>query len=475
MHHGKCSDPAGGAVPGDLVRYTRPGVQGADRGLTWRPSTPLAIDLLVAHRFTERAKHVKEFSQDFGRTSVVVPRKVVRADLDGTVEELMREAAADGRDMVVRGAGRSTNTQTLSPDLVLDNYRPDATPRFVGADHHVEVGSGITWLELEKWLNRHGRANPVLPSYLDITIGGNLSIGGFGLASVRSGIQGDQVVEIELVDGTGRTRRCSDRENAELFRYALGGLGQVGFIKTVVLRTVAHRPVSRAARIEHTGPDDLVAFMRGGAQDPGVSSYFGMFERDAWYSFVTLDDDAPGPAEATQVMPVPDYILYSHQETAKVLHHLLEEDTHANLWVDHVLDEEHFPAFVRRVREAMAVPPLADTLVALYFLVVRRPEGATPFVLAPVVDAPVQYLVGIFAATPKADADGIAGIRRVLRDLLEACADAGGRPYLYGTHDFDTELLHRIYGAPALDRLRELRAELSLTHFSRRAFGDFRL
>ncbi|AUG82223.1 hypothetical protein CFP65_7655 [Kitasatospora sp. MMS16-BH015] len=127
------------------------------------------------------------------------------------------------------------------------------------------------------------------------------------------------------------------------------------------------------------------------------------------------------------------------------------------------------------MRRAAAVPPLSDTLVALYFLVIRRPAGATPFVLAPVLDAPVQYLVGVFAAAPTTDTPAIAGTRRVLRDLLDACADAGGRPYLYGTHDLDTGLLHRIYGAPALDRLRELRTELALTHFNRRAFGDLRL
>ncbi|MCM1967730.1 FAD-binding protein [Streptomyces sp. G1] len=414
------------------------------------------------------------FSRDFGRTSVVAPEAVVREDEGDTVARAMREAAAAGRDATVRGAGRSTNTQTLSPGVVIDNYRPEAVPRFVGDDHRVEVPSGITWLELEKWLNRHGRSNPVLPSYLDITVGGNLSIGGFGLASCRSGIQSDQVHEIELVDGTGRSLRCSDRENSELFRYALGGLGQVGFIKKVVLRTVPYRPVTRAARIEHTGLADLTEFMRHGVQEPWVSSFFGMYDRAAWYSHVSLTDDAPAPADPAQEFLVPDYMLFSHGETAKHLHHLLEEDSHANMWVDHVFDEEGFTLFTEKVEGMLDAYPLSETLVALYFLVIRRPESATPFVLAPVVDAPVQYLIGIFTAARTDDSRGISETKRVLRELLEACAEAKGRPYLYGTHDFDTELLERIYGAPALRRLRELREEHALTHFATRAFGDVR-
>ncbi|MBC2879663.1 MULTISPECIES: FAD-binding oxidoreductase [Streptomyces] len=417
---------------------------------------------------------MREFSRDFGRTSAVPPERVVREGEDGTIGHLMRQAGATGRETAVRGAGRSCNTQTLSPGTVLDNYRPDALPRFTGDDHSVAVPSGITWLELEKWLNRHGRSNPVLPSYLDITVGGNLSVGGFGLASVRSGIQSDQVREIELIDGTGRARRCSERENGELFRFALGGLGQVGFISEVVLRTVPYRPVTRAARIPHTGLADLVDFMRNGAQDPAVASYFGMYDRTDWYSYVSYDADIPDPAGPAETQPVPDYMLYSHGETTKKLHHLLEEDTYANLWVDHILAPSGFPGFCARVEELTHEYPLSDTLVALYFLVIRRPPAATRFVLAPVVDAPVQYLIGIFTAADRSDSRAISGTRRVLRELLEACADAGGRPYLYGTHDFDAELLERFYGAPALRRLEELRGRLSLTHFNRRAFGGFR-
>ncbi|MBC2879662.1 MULTISPECIES: FAD-binding protein [Streptomyces] len=413
----------------------------------------------------------REFGSDFGRSHFIPPAEVVREGPDGTAEDLLRRAAASGRDMAVRGAGRSCNTQTLTRGTVLHTLGGDAAPRFTGTEDLVEVPSGITWYELETWLNGHGRANPVLPSFLDLTVGGTLSIGGFGLGSVRSGLQIDQVREIELVDGTGRALRCSAGGNAELFRYALGGLGQVGFLRKAVLRTVPYRATSRVSRVAHSGLADLVAFMPDIAREPGVSGYFGMYDRSDWYSQVSwAADAAPRPGE----QPVPDYPVLLHREVGRHLSPLLHGDVHANLWADYVLDEAGLHVFAAALEELLDAYPLTETLISLYFLVIERPRPATPFVFAPVLDTPVHYGVGVFASAPRSDDRAVSGTRRVQRRLLETCASAGGRPYLYGAHAFDADLLHAFYGAPALRRLAELRDRHALTHFNRRAFGGVR-
>ncbi|MFI5534091.1 FAD-binding protein [Kitasatospora sp. NPDC051853] len=414
---------------------------------------------------------------DFGRSLRLVPQTVRRVGEDGTAEEIMRQATASGQDVAVRGNGRSCNTQTLTTGTLLDNRRHGTAPRFVDSpdgEHLVEVPTGTTWLELETWLAGHGRAVPVLPSYLDLTVGGTLSIGGFGLGSLRHGLQIDQVERIELVDGDGRTRRCSPRENAELFRYALGGVGQVGHITTAVLRTVARTAVTRVTRVDHTGLADLVAHLPRVAADPRAEGYFGMYDRAAWYSQISLAPGADETGLATPVLPVPDYTGLLHQEVAGHLAPLLGAPTHANLWADYVLDEAGLPAFTAALEQLIAEPPLTASLISLYFLVVQRPAPATPFAFAPVLDAPVQYGIGVFASAPVADEELVAGTRRAQRRLLEVCAEAGGRPYLYGAHALDRELLHTFYGTPALGRLEELRTELALTRFSRRGFGGAR-
>ncbi|MFE4632443.1 FAD-binding protein [Streptomyces sp. NPDC056773] len=425
------------------------------------------------------------FSSDFGRSLTIAPEKVVREGADGEIGDLMAAAAASGKDTAVRGAGRSCNTQTLASGTVLDNFREDAEPRFRGSEtlgehpgeHLVEVPSGITWYALEKWLNAHGRANPVLPSYLNLTVGGTLSIGGFGHGSLRSGLQIDQVEEIELVDGTGRSRTCSRRENSELFRFALGGLGQVGFIRTALLRTVPYRAVTPVSRIPHTGISDLAEFMKGVAADPAVSGYFGMYDRTSWYSQIALAAEAPEAVEAAEpgtVLPAPDYTLLLHQEVDQHLVPVLQDESRVNLWADYVFDEAGFEGITKTLEELTRESPFADNLISLYFLVIKRPEAAVPFVFAPSLDTPVQYGIGVFTTIEKSDSHAVAETRRVLRELLAACAQAKGRPYLYGSHELDAELLEGFYGADVLRRLEALREEHALTRFNPRAFGGVR-
>ncbi|MFJ7269667.1 FAD-binding protein [Streptomyces sp. NPDC099050] len=420
---------------------------------------------------------MNSFTSDFGRSLSITPEKVVREGTDGEIGDLMAGAAASGRDTAVRGAGRSCNTQTLASGTVLDNFREDAEPRFTGTEHLVEVPSGITWLALEKWLNGHGRANPVLPSFLNLTVGGTLSIGGFGHGSLRSGLQIDHVEEIELVDGTGRSRTCSRRENSELFRFALGGLGQVGFIRTAVLRTVPYRAVTPVSRIPHAGMSELADFMRNVADDPAVSGYFGMYDRTSWYSQIAFAAEAAEAVEAGEpgtVLPAPDYSLLLHQEVDQHLLPVLQDESRVNLWADYVFDAEGFEGISKTLEELTRESPFADNLISLYFLVIERPEAATPFVFAPSLDTPVQYGIGVFTTIEKSDSHAVAETRRVLRELLGACARAGGRPYLYGSHELDAELLEGFYGVDALRRLESLREEHALTRFNPRAFGGVR-
>ncbi|WP_104818632.1 hypothetical protein [Kitasatospora sp. MMS16-BH015] len=232
--------------------------------------------------------------------------------------------------------------------------------------------------------------------------------------------------------------------------------------------------VTRVTRVDHSGLADLVSHLPRVAADPRFEGYFGMYDRQAWYSQLSLAPGAEETGLATPVLPVPGYTVLLHQEVAGHLAPLLGTDTHANLWADYVLDEAGLPAFTAALEKLIAEPGLAQSLVSLYFLVVQRPGPAAPFALAPVLDAPVQYGIGVFASAPVADEELVSATRRAQRRLLEVCAEVGGRPYLYGAHALDRELLHAFYGTPALERLEELRTELALTRFSRRGFGGAR-
>jgi FAD/FMN-containing dehydrogenase len=57
------------------------------------------------------------------------------------------------------------------------------------------------------------------------------------------------VESLVLIDATGTARRCDRRENAELFRLAVGGYGLFGIIASVTLRLAPRQPVERVVEL----------------------------------------------------------------------------------------------------------------------------------------------------------------------------------------------------------------------------------
>src|SRR5256885_2441936 len=171
-----------------------------------------------------------EYCADFGRLIRRVPRAVVRATREQQVVDTLKTARRLGLRVTVRGQGHSCFGQTVTDGVLLSNAADrSVAPRLIG-DDLAEVSARSRWREVEAFLNRHGRSFAVLADYLDLSVGGTLSVGGYGVDSVVYGAQVDHVDRIRLITPDGAALRCSPLENTDLFAYALGGLGQVGVI-----------------------------------------------------------------------------------------------------------------------------------------------------------------------------------------------------------------------------------------------------
>ncbi|AUG74994.1 hypothetical protein CFP65_0003 [Kitasatospora sp. MMS16-BH015] len=172
----------------------------------------------------------------------------------------------------------------------------------------------------------------------------------------------------------------------------------------------------------------------------------------------------------TPVLTLPDYTDLLHGEVAGHLAPLLHTPTHANLWADYVLDETGLPAFTATLEHLLADSALAESLISLYFLIVRRPRPATPFVLAPSWrPRPVRHR-GLRLRPPHRHPRHHRHPPRP--EPPPARLRPHRRPPLpLRRHTLTQDLLHTFYGTPALTRLEELRTELALTRFNPRAFG----
>jgi cytokinin dehydrogenase len=125
----------------------------------------------------------------------------------------------------------------------------------------------------------HGLTPPVLTDYLELSVGGTLSVGGVGGASPHYGAQADNVLELEVVTGAGQRAVCSPTRAPELFYAVLAGLGQCAVLVRATLRMVP--------------ADGRFSFAEGEAQlNPNGPGWLYYLEAGAYYDSTPPDDEA---------------------------------------------------------------------------------------------------------------------------------------------------------------------------------------
>jgi cytokinin dehydrogenase len=155
--------------------------------------------------------------------------------------------AKNGIGCTLRGSGYSQSGQSVACDTVtLATRRLDQIGVVDPLGESVSVGAGATPRQLMFGLKDASLAPPVLPLNPDMSFGGLLSAGGVGPTSYRNGTVIANVHQIDVVTGNGELLLCSRHDNADLFHWALGGMGQCGLITRA---TLALRRAPRRVRV----------------------------------------------------------------------------------------------------------------------------------------------------------------------------------------------------------------------------------
>ncbi len=174
-------------------------------------------------------------ARDFGGLVHGAPARVARPSSAREVSLAFRSAGSDGLAVAVRGAGHSQSGHTVVRDgLVIDTSRLCGVMLREG--DILEVGGGQPWGGVIDALHGTGLTVPVLTDSAFPTVGGTLSAGGFGAASVRFGAQVGHVERLEVVTPAGDLATCSRDVEPELFDAVRAGQGQFGVITRAWLR-----------------------------------------------------------------------------------------------------------------------------------------------------------------------------------------------------------------------------------------------
>jgi len=144
---------------------------------------------------------------------------------------------------------------------------------------YIDAGGEQLWVDVLQAALAHGLTPRSWTDYLHLTVGGTLSNAGISGQAFRYGPQISNVLELDVVTGTGEVVTCSKHKDADLFDAVLGGLGQFGIITRARIPLAPAPARARWVRLLYTGPADLTTDQerlideRGGGALAGLMDY----------------------------------------------------------------------------------------------------------------------------------------------------------------------------------------------------------
>ncbi len=178
------------------------------------------------------------------------PQAMIRPHTREGMIEAVVAAAAAGRPVKVAGSGHSFTPAALTDGTML---RIEALNRVLDVDRaggRVKVEAGIRLGELNRRLDRHGLALENLGDIDSQTLAGAISTATHGTGASWPNLSA-QVEAIEIVGADGVLHELSEANDSDGFRAARVGLGALGAIYSVTLRTV---PAFRIDRVDRARP-----------------------------------------------------------------------------------------------------------------------------------------------------------------------------------------------------------------------------
>ncbi len=278
-------------------------------GCTWKPQPQAGTTVNDTH----------------SKLNLTRVHRVVIPDSRESIKTVIQTARGEGQGISIAGGMHAMGGQQFGTDTVLLDMR--GLNRVLNLDPHkgeVEVEAGIEWPELVNTLLKvqEGR-EPQWGIIQKQTGADRLSIGGALAANVHGRglhfrpIIGD-VESFTLLGADGDLRTCSRRENAELFRLAIGGYGLFGVILSVRLRLGRRQKIERV--VEVLDIDDLIPVFEERISDGSLYGDFqymtdpkseGFLRRGIFSRYRPVEESRPMP-QTQKALSVEDWksLLY---------------------------------------------------------------------------------------------------------------------------------------------------------------------
>src|SRR6056297_2853247 len=132
--------------------------------------------------------------------------------------------------MIARGNGRAYGDSAMNRANTVSMRRMDRMLGFDAATGQLTAEAGVLLGDVITAFLPRGWFPMVTPGTRLITLGGAIAADVHGKNHHLDGSFGTCVDWIDLMGPQGEVQRCSPTQNAELFRWTLGGMGLTGII-----------------------------------------------------------------------------------------------------------------------------------------------------------------------------------------------------------------------------------------------------
>ncbi|CAL4965847.1 unnamed protein product [Urochloa decumbens] len=230
-------------------------------------------------------------STDFGTNvsaAAARPAAVFYPSTPADIAALLRASSSSASPFPVsaRGRGHSTSGQAAAPGgVVIDMAslgRGGGGERLAvsACGRYIDAGGEQLWVDVLHAALARGLTPSSWTDYLHLTVGGTLSNAGISGQAFRHGPQISNVLELDVITGTGEMVTCSKEKHGDLFEAVLGGLGQFGIITRARIPLVPAPARARWVRLLYAGAaaltadqERLIAAENGGGAVAGIMDY----------------------------------------------------------------------------------------------------------------------------------------------------------------------------------------------------------
>lgn len=407
------------------------------------------------------AASLEEGATDFGRIVSRQPLAVLRP---ASVEDIQRVICFANDNYVkvaMRGQAHSCFGQAQADcGIVIDSR----TLNSIGSIDHTGVwaDTGVKWSTLIQATLAEGLTPRVVTDYLELSVGGVLSVGGIGGASNRHGFVADNVEEIEVVTGEGRLRRI---RRGPLFRSVLGGLGQFAIVVRAKISLDPAPAMARVYDLSYSSMSQFLADQRCVAEDerfdflegqlvPNDSGGFNFLIQAAqWFDPGSEPNDAGLTGDlspdSSVITDFPYFVWLNRVAGAEAFYRSVGLWDTPKPWSDLFLSDRTIETYLTQALTVLTPADLGFGLALLY--PIKRRNTRAPFVMTP-----RSRFVWAFDLLrfPVPDPAVIQALLDQNRTLFESARDAGGTRYPISALEFSEQDWRRHYGS----RWRQFRA-----------------